>query len=220
MIVTREVNSVEEKTTGIENMTVEESEMYERIDRYLQLSKRHDPNHKKLDRIIGAASGILAALAFIAMGLFTDTFKSILPSLVLAAVMFAVAGYFWFAYGKEPFRQTVRLENIIKKDGLETVYNDLIDAVPVEDTNCCIGRRYMYKKGACLFRIADIKKVYMNTDTDLDSSHSYAVAEILDETGKLTCRIRELKGYPQRQKEQFEKIYKLVEEARRSSAEK
>ena len=209
---------MEEKTTGTENMTVEESEMYERIDRYLQLSKRHDPGHKKLDRMIGAASGALAGVAFIAMGLFTDTFNSFVPALVLAVVMFAVGAYFLFAYGREPFKQTVRLENIIKKDGLENVYNDLIDAVPIEDTICCIGEKYFYKKGACIFRLSDIKKVYLNKDTDLESSHAYAVAEVVDETGKLTCRIRELKGYPQRQQEQFEKIYKIVDEARKASA--
>jgi hypothetical protein len=189
-----------------------EAEMYRAIDEFLALSKRFSPEVVKRKKMIGGT--VCSVLALVTL-LIILLVKGALPLIIYTLVLAGVAMYFFFTYGTEPFPELERANIIIRKDGLEKVYNDLVHAKHISFTQIYIGDEYIFKRDNLMFRIKDIRKMYIRDVSDDDSTTYYASAYLHDELGILCADLKILKGWTDIERQRmFEELVRPIEEKR------
>ena len=189
-----------------------EAEMYRAIDEFLGLSKRFSPEAVKRKKIIGGT--VCSVLALVTL-LIVFLVKGALPLLIFTLALAGAADYFFFMFGREPFPELERANIIIRKDGLEKVYNDLVHARHISFTQIYLGDEYIFKKDDLMFRIKDIRKTYIRVESDDDSTTFYASAYLHDEMGILCVDIETLKGWTDVERlQKFEELVRPIEEKR------
>ena len=189
---------------------------YGKIDKFLGLSRRFSPRMHMLKKAAG--TGISAALAVL-FGVLM--FRSSVPLNILMAVgiVFALsfAKYFFLEYRGEDDTDKVRADRIINADGLEMVYGDLRDASPLGMSMAYLGERFIFVKGRSMYRITDVKKVFLRVEQGHEDTPTRYIASIYgkDESGIFTCDIQVLQASNEHSAEG--QIYGLrtpIEEAR------
>ena len=160
-----------------------ESRMYDSIDNFLGLSRRFSREAVK-DR----TGRSVAMCSVLGMGIFVFCAiggrKSdyILGGIFL--LMFAAAAAIaWWKGRKDYFPELERANNIIRNDGLEAVYNDLMRASPVVGKGTVSGGRYLFTADKAMCRIENVNRVYERYVSRGKGGSYYACAEVADETG-------------------------------------
>lgn len=190
-----------------------EAEMYRAIDEFLALSKRFGPKAVKRKKIAG---GILCSAGALLFLLLAVLIKGAFPLFFVTLPLAGAAMYYFFTYGTEPFPELERANIIIRKDGLEKVYNDLVHAKHIKFTQMYIGDEYIFKKDDLMFRIKDIRKTYIRVESDDDGfTYYYASTYLHDEMGILCVDIRKPNGWTNNERERmFEELLGSIEEKR------
>jgi hypothetical protein len=160
-----------------------ESRMYESIDNFLGLSRRF--SRKAVKESTGRSVTICSVLGvgiFVFCAIGGRKSDYILGGIFL--LMFAAAAAIaWWKGKKDYFPELERANNIIRNDGLEAVYSDLMRASPVVGKGTVSGGRYLFTADKAMCRIENVNRVYERYVSRGKGGSYYACAEVADETG-------------------------------------
>ena len=195
-----------------------DAEMYRAIDEHLALTKRFSPEVVMRNRrrvlTIGSVIGGIAAFIAINAQVRYHSLGGFLTGGMFAVIIFWILVHYARTYGKTPFIEMVRSDNIISADGLENVYNDLMRAKQIKDTNVYMGETYLFKKNDCLYRIKDIKEFFINMVSSDESTTYYASVRIKDESGLRVVNLRILNGLSAKRQKRFDEVTAPIKKMR------
>ena len=160
-----------------------ECRMYESIDDFLSLSRRFSRKALKGKRNLAVIFCLVMGALGLTLCVVIDRESYMILGAGYFAVMAIAAAVAWYKGRKDFFSEVERVNNIIRNDGLEAVYNDLMRASPVVGSDTVSGGRYLFTKGRAMCRLENISRVYAKYVSYGRHGSYYACAEVTDETG-------------------------------------
>ncbi len=187
-----------------------DADKYREIDKFLRLTERFGGKSAAKSRTISLVIALAGAAVCVGIALLFGQTKAY----VGAAVFVVIGIVFGFVLNGGKSSEMERAKSIINSDGVQAVYDDLMHCTRIERSDVFIGSRYLFRQGKFMFRMSDVKKCYISTETSGDDTEYYCEADISDEIGSETFELRKLSAIKVQRQNQFEAINKPIESAK------
>lgn len=174
---------MKDKVNFYDGLNETECRMYESIDNYLGLSRRFSRKAVNDKRNMAVIFCLLLSVLILVLCVVLGGRSHVILGAVNSALLIGGAAVAWYKGRKDFFPEVERVNNIIRNDGLEAVYNDLMRASPVVGSDTVSGGRYLFTKGRAMCRLENIGRVYVRYVSYGRHGSYYACAEVADETG-------------------------------------
>ncbi|MBR1863185.1 MAG: hypothetical protein IJ806_03755 [Ruminococcus sp.] len=156
-----------------------EKEMYNEIDNFLGMSAKYSPAGARKIRICGLLGGLAAALVLYVGSdkvRADDKFGFTVTMLLLAACGLS----FFFFYGRKPFPMMEEFKKIVAEDGVQRIYTDMKISRHIKGSGFSVGDEYVFNNSLGLFRMRDVKNVYIAEYPGRGGKEYHAAFEMSD----------------------------------------
>ncbi|MBO4867570.1 MAG: hypothetical protein J5582_13595 [Ruminococcus sp.] len=168
-----------------------EKEMYGEIDRFLGMSARYSSAGIWRAKIAGLAGGLIFAAVFYVGMQYTDD-KTRLMVLMIISLLFGLSMLCF--YGSKPFPAMINFQKVIEEDGAERIYSDMKTARRINGSSIYLGSEYVFDTDGQLFRMCDVKNVYIKEMDNKGLKVYYAAMDISGGSGDGFVIIKRLTG--------------------------
>ena len=184
-----------------------EKEMYGEIDRFLGMSARYSSAGIWRTKIVSMAGGLIFAALFYA-GMHRTDDKTILMVLMIISLLFGISMLCF--YGNKPFPAMINFKKVIEEDGAERIYSDMKTARRINGSSIYLGSEYVFDTDGQLFRMCDVKNVYIKEMDNKGLKVYYAAMGISGGSGDGFVIIKRLTGRNEEQRiRQFMEVKKM-----------
>lgn len=188
------------------DMGGETAEKYGIVDDFLKLTERFSHDSIRKAKISTTAVCLAVGAALAGLGILVNNLLVCLASVLLLMPVYAV----WSSAAKGLFPDEVRSKGIMEADGLDAVYDDLLEAGPFKDSDIYVGRKYVFLKGRCVIRLADIESLVIYKDSGEDIDRYYAEAKVTDGFSDDRVKLTDLPGNEIKRAEVFGGIKQYI----------
>ncbi|MBE6870106.1 MAG: hypothetical protein E7494_15350 [Ruminococcus albus] len=195
---------MKDKVNFYDGLNETECRMYESIDDFLSLSRRFSRKAVNDKRNMAVIFCLLLSVLILVLCVVLGGRSHVILGAVNSALLIGGAAVAWYRRRNNYFPEVERVNNIIRNDGLEAVYNDLMRASPVVGSDTVSGGRYLFTAGRAMCRLENISRVYAKYVSYGRHGSYYACAEVADETGIYQHYMAKLPMF--RRDQQLEKI--------------
>ena len=168
-----------------------EKEMYGEIDRFLGMSARYSSAGIWRAKIAGLAGGLIFAAVFYVGMQYTED-KTKLMVLMIISLLFGLSMLCF--YGSKPFPAMINFQKVIEEDGAERIYSDMKTARRINGSSIYLGSEYVFDTDGQLFRMCDVKNVYIKEMDNKGLKAYYAAMDISGGSGDGFVIIKRLTG--------------------------
>ena len=183
-----------------------EAEMYRKIDRFFRISWRFGGLGVWTKALLFAAPFIIISVILL-IYIFTEKIGGWALAAVVLLILAGVGSGFAIIYALTHLsrHEYDHIKALIENDGIEKVYDDLINAKKIKGSRIYAGSTYFFGRGADLCRIGDIEEVYLHSERSYYCVNVRAMDEFSG-TALTFCTVYELTD-----KSRYAKVNKVRE---------